>query len=140
MASCKTNDYNRVVEWSYVDRMFGLPLENPELFQDNPDAPMDDFLYEDGRITLSPDPEKARLERIAELERNLSDTDYFSSQIVEEFINIFSDEPKTLIDVIKIMVDMIKWAQSARAKFGSMLEKREAWRTELVEISNGVGR
>lgn len=140
MASCKTDYNNRVVEWSYVDRMFGLPLENPELFQDNPDAPMDDFLYEDGHITLSPDPEKVRLKRIAELERNLSDTDYFSSQIMEEFVNIFADEPKTLIDVIKIMADMIKWAQSARAKFGSMLEKREAWRAELVEISNGVGR
>ena len=133
MFTCMLNDKNRIVAFS-ESNMFSNVIENPEVMLENPNEPMENFVYADGVIMLSHDTEKEKRDRIAELEKNLADTDYFASQILEEFIDVFGYEPKTLIDVIKVMVDMIRWSSASKLKFGGMIAKRIAWRNELREL------
>lgn len=134
MHSCVITDSGRLSAWSESD-MFPNEILNPEILIENPDVQINDFVYKDGYLSISPDLDEIRKNRISEIESSLKDTDYFASQIMEDYLAIFDEEPKTLIDVINIMINMIKWASSAKSKFGGMIEKRAAWRSELAEIS-----
>lgn len=121
MATTKLNDDGRIKEFSYED-IFDLPLSNPDYVNETCIGDLDDFIYVDGEGIFSPRPEKIRAQRIVELQKNLSDTDYYAAQILESFLDCDN------------LGQILQWMKKAKDKYGEMIKKRFAWREELQEL------
>lgn len=136
MATCEIDAQNRLKNWSQSD-MFSLPLDNPALLDDYPNSGLYDFVYNNGVITYSAEPEHYRISRISELKQSLSETDYYASQVIEDLFDAIGEvEPTDLFASLKILKAIVHWNISALSKYGNMVIKRKAWRKELQELED----
>lgn len=116
------SETSRILEWS-EEHLFGFDtfFENGEYVNANCIDGSDDFVIEDGIAVYRPLPEK----EIAQLKRNLDETDYISAKTMDALASC-----ESLSGIISALASM-------RTKYGSIIEQRKQWRERINELEGG---